>query len=399
MQYIDIFAGCGGLSLGLYNAGLHGIFAIEKNQDAFNTLRTNLIDNKNHFSWVDWLNKSPHDIDELLEKYKNELLSMQGNVDLVAGGPPCQGFSMAGQRKHDDSRNHLVYSYIKFINYIRPEFIFFENVRGITQKFKEDNLSIKYSDKIIIELELLGYHISSKIIDMSEYGVPQSRKRFILIGSLHYNPDNVFRTLENNREHFFQKYSLNENITIQDAIGDLLAENHNEPCPDYPTYNSSVYGEITSSYQAFMRKDIDENEHIANSHRFAKHTDKIIELHNKILKKNIRSKRITPKDSIIDGLLRRGVTLLDKDGIAPTVTSHPDDMVHYKEPRILTVRECARLQSFPDWYKFTGKYTTGGQLRKKDVPRYTQVGNAIPPLFAEQVGLAFLEVMKGEKYE
>ena len=163
MQYIDIFAGCGGLSLGLYNAGLHGIFAIEKNQDAFNTLRTNLIDNKNHFSWVDWLNKSPHDIDELLEKNKDELISLRGTVDLVAGGPPCQGFSMAGQRKH--------------ISYIRPEFIFFENVRGITQKFKEDNMSIKYSDKIIDELESLGYSISSKIIDMSEYGIPQARKR------------------------------------------------------------------------------------------------------------------------------------------------------------------------------------------------------------------------------
>lgn len=223
MQYIDIFAGCGGLSLGLYNAGLHGIFAIEKNQDAFNTLRTNLIDNKNHFSWVDWLNKSPHDIDELLEKNKDELISLRGTVDLVAGGPPCQGFSMAGQRKYDDSRNHLVYSYIKFINYIRPEFIFFENVRGITQKFRENDLSIKYSDKIVDELESLGYSVSSKIIDMSEYGVPQSRKRFILIGSLHYNPDNVFIALENNREHFFQKYSLHENITIQDAIGDLLA--------------------------------------------------------------------------------------------------------------------------------------------------------------------------------
>ena len=399
MQYIDIFAGCGGLSLGLYNAGLHGIFAIEKNQDAFNTLRTNLIDNKNHFSWVDWLNKSPHDIDELLEKNKSELISMQGKVDLVAGGPPCQGFSMAGQRKHDDSRNHLVYSYIKFINYIRPEFIFFENVRGITQKFRENDLSIKYSDKIVDELKSLGYKLSSKIIDMSEYGIPQARKRFILIGSLNNSPDKVFEILEKNKEYFLQSYSLNNYITVEEAIGDLLCSNHNEPCPDYPTYNSSVYGEISSSYQAFMRRDINKDENIANSHRFAKHTEKIIELHNKILEKNIRSKRITPKDNIIDGLLRRGVTLLDKDGIAPTVTSHPDDMVHYKEPRILTVRECARLQSFPDWYKFTGKYTTGGQLRKKDVPRYTQVGNAIPPLFAEQIGLAFLEVIKGEKYE
>jgi DNA (cytosine-5)-methyltransferase 1 len=86
--------------------------------------------------------------------------------------------------------------------------------------------------------------------------------------------------------------------------------------------------------------------------------------------------------------------LLDKDGQAPTVTTHPDDMVHYSEPRILSVRELARLQSFPDWYEFKGKYTTGGTLRKTDVPRYTQVGNAVPSLFAEQVGLIFKELMK-----
>ena len=103
-------------------------------------------------------------------------------------------------------------------------------------------------------------------------------------------------------------------------------------------------------------------------------------------------KRITPKDNLVEGLKRRGVTLLDRNGQSPTITSHPDDLVHYCEPRILTVREMARLQSFPDWYEFKGKYTTGGHLRKIDVPRYTQVGNAVPPLFAEQLGLTLLEI-------
>ena len=121
---------------------------------------------------------------------------------------------------------------------------------------------------------------------MSEYGIPQARKRFILIGSLNHNPDEVFEILEKNKEYFLQSYSLNNYITVEEAIGDLLCSNHNEPCPDYPTYNSSVYGEISSSYQAFMRRDINKDENIANSHRFAKHTEKIIELHNKILKKN-----------------------------------------------------------------------------------------------------------------
>ena len=85
---------------------------------------------------------------------------------------------------------------------------------------------------------------------------------------------------------------------------------------------------------------------------------------------------------------------MDKESIAPTITNMPDDYLHYQEPRIMTVRECARIQSFPDWYEFKSKYTTGGQMRKKVVPRYSQVGNAIPPLFAMQAGLVLKEMLQ-----
>ena len=85
---------------------------------------------------------------------------------------------------------------------------------------------------------------------------------------------------------------------------------------------------------------------------------------------------------------------LDKDAKSPTITTLPDDYIHYSEPRILTVREYARIQSFPDWYEFQGKYTTGGKLRTKEVPRYTQIGNAIPPLFGEQSGLVLKELFR-----
>lgn len=87
------------------------------------------------------------------------------------------------------------------------------------------------------------------------------------------------------------------------------------------------------------------------------------------------------------------MTVLDAQQVCNTITSHPDDYIHYLEPRIMTVRECARIQSFPDWFEFKGKYTTGGQARKLEVPRYSQVGNAIPPLFAEQVGQALIELI------
>ena len=124
--YIDIFAGCGGLSLGLYNAGWQGLFAIEKNADAFKTLEYNLIKKTNHFLWPDWLPKTSHDINVVLKNYKEHLLTLQRKVDLVVGGPPCQGFSMAGRRMENDQRNTLIKSYIKFIRTIQPKIIFFE---------------------------------------------------------------------------------------------------------------------------------------------------------------------------------------------------------------------------------------------------------------------------------
>ena len=122
---IDLFAGCGGLSLGLYQAGWKGLFAIEKNAFAFETLKYNLIDNKKHFQWPEWLPQTAHDINEVLEKYPEQLKALRGKVDLVAGGPPCQGFSMAGKRVEDDVRNQLVFSYIKFIDLVQPKMILF----------------------------------------------------------------------------------------------------------------------------------------------------------------------------------------------------------------------------------------------------------------------------------
>ena len=103
--------------------------------------------------------------------------------------------------------------------------------------------------------------------------------------------------------------------------------------------------------------------------------------------KTTKMTSVTPSIKLVEGFKKRGVTVLKSNCICSTITSIPDDFIHYCEPRILTVREMARIQSFPDWYEFCGKYTTGGELRKKDVPRYTQVANAVPPLFAEQVGI------------
>jgi DNA (cytosine-5)-methyltransferase 1 len=398
--YIDIFAGCGGLSLGLCNAGWTGLFAIEKNAAAFSTLEHNLITNRNHFIWPDWLPVREHDINELLKNYKTELLNLQGKVKLVAGGPPCQGFSMAGKRDKNDPRNKLIKSYIKFIKLVKPEAIIFENVHGFTVEFKtDDGKTKKYSSYVQNALKRLGYKTDYKIIDMSEYGVPQKRKRFIMVGLLNdQNPKVVFEKLIVEKETFFKERNLSPFTSVYDAINDLEKRWGAVDSPDTRNFKAGVYGKVSSSYQQYMRKSITEDNNVAvDSHRFVNHTVDIIALHKNLLEIAPRGKRITPSDGIVQNLNKRGVTVLDRRIPAPTITSIPDDLLHYEEPRILSVREHARLQSFPDWYKFKGKYTTGGKLRKLEVPRYTQVGNAVPPLFAEQIGLVLKEVLEDER--
>ena len=183
LNYIDLFAGCGGLSLGLHQAGWKGLFAIEKSPDAFKTLDYNLIQNKNHFDWPKWLPKEAHDINEVLFHYQEKLAKLKGKVTMIAGGPPCQGFSMAGRRNENDSRNDLINSYIKFVETVEPEIIFFENVKGFTMEFKKNKeKGIAYSSIVTQKLNDLGYFVKGQLVNFGEYGVPQKRTRFILVG-------------------------------------------------------------------------------------------------------------------------------------------------------------------------------------------------------------------------
>ncbi|MCU0444994.1 MAG: DNA cytosine methyltransferase [Microscillaceae bacterium] len=396
LNYIDLFSGCGGLALGLHFAGWKGLFAIEKEKNAFETLKYNLIENKNHFSWVDWLPKGNLDIDDILKKYETELKSLAGSVDLVAGGPPCQGFSMAGQRIENDSRNKLVYSYIQFIELIKPKVLFFENVKGFTQNFKNGDSKIPYSQIVVQKLKSLEYDVEGHIIDCSEYGIPQKRKRFILVGFLKksgINPNLFFELLKTQKVDFLRQKGINEKTSVKEAISDLLEANGKKHCPDGGKFFSGVYNGVETSYQDLLRSKKNKIKKIVDSHRFANHRKETIELFKNLLANAPRNKRLDGNYKKQYNIKKRGITVLDKDSPAPTLTSHPDDYLHYAEPRILTVREYARIQSFPDWFEFKGKYTTGGKLRKLEAPRYTQVGNAIPPLFSELVGLVLKHIL------
>jgi DNA (cytosine-5)-methyltransferase 1 len=396
--YIDLFAGCGGLSLGLHQAEWKGLFAIERNADAFKTLKYNLIETKNHFSWVKWLDPKNHDINEVLENHSTDLKTLRGNVDLIVGGPPCQGFSMAGQRKEQDLRNKLIFSYIEFVKLVQPKLILFENVRGFTMKFDKQNEEAKpYSEIVVEELEKLGYNVEGNVLNFGNYGVPQRRNRFILAG-VHQGEKGTakhfFELLEQEKPLFLEEKGLCENTSAGEAISDLLSKNGTTICPDAASFSSGLYGKIETNLQKQLRSTTFKKAQIPDSHRFAKHNKETIEGFEKLIKKAAKGKRID-KEILRDfGIKKRGLAVLDPNQKSPTLTTIPDDLIHYCEPRILTVREYARLQTFPDFYEFKGKYTTGGHLRKVDVPRYTQIGNAIPPLFGELAGRVLKKMLE-----
>lgn len=398
--YIDLFAGCGGLSLGLHNAGWRGLFAIEKNQDAFETLRANLMENKNHFDWPIWLPKTNLEIDDVLNKYIENLKTLNGNVDLVAGGPPCQGFSTAGRRKEDDVRNGLIKSYLRFIMYVRPKVLFFENVKGFTQKFeKNKSKGMTYSHYVLRVLRFFGYEVDGKMVDFSKYGIPQKRTRFILVGIRKDIAEKnklkakiFFKLLAKNKSLFLINKNLPQSPTLGSAISDLLKQNGLIETPDRKNFYSGVYSNPKSKYQKFLREGI-VYDIIPNSHSFPKHKPEIVKRFSYFLKRQNLNKNICDTTREKFSINKHTIIPLTRELPTPTITTLPDDYVHYCEPRILTVREYARIQSFPDWYAFKGKYTTGGKVRTKEVPRYSQIGNAIPPLFGEQSGIVLKELL------
>lgn len=396
--YIDLFAGCGGLSLGLYNSGLwRGLFAIEKSPDAFETFNHNLIENNNHFKWPNWLPKSSHDINEIIKNYPKQLKSLRGKIDMVAGGPPCQGFSTAGKRIESDSRNKLIKSYIKFIRQVQPKVIFFENVKGFTQKFDKNKIQGKvYSEYVKSALEYtpkdknyLGYKVEGRLVDFSEYGVPQKRTRFILVGirkdiASNTKPTDFFDTIKREREKFLVNKGIGLKNSLEDAISDLLRINETIS-PDTGSFKTGFYNKPKSEYQKLLKGNYSEK--IPDSHRFAKHNPSTIEKFEYILENADKNKTLSDDIKERFNLKKRTIIPLSGTTPTPTITTLPDDYVHYCEPRIFTVREYARIQSFNDWYEFKGKYTTGGKRRTQEVPRYSQIGNAIPPLFGEQAGI------------
>ncbi|HZG07806.1 MAG TPA: DNA cytosine methyltransferase [Allosphingosinicella sp.] len=392
-RFIDVFTGCGGLSLGLANAGWNGVLAIEKHPDAFATLRHNLIDGTHaHYDWPEWFPIAHSGIEEVLEQHLENLSALKGTIDLIAGGPPCQGFSAAGRRNPEDPRNRLVQHYLRLIKLLEPPLILMENVRGFTNMRVNGATGMTYSDHVSQELRGMGYDVWTALLMASDWGVPQRRPRFFIVAVQQGRAAGIdpFLRLRVGRRAFLRANGLPEDgpVTAKMALQDLELAGS-----DLIPYNEGrISGfqqldyqesERASPYARLMRKNAKGS---PDCLRLPRHSATIQTRFRQILETCTAGRHLSDADRAKYDTKKRSLTPLAADQPACTITTLPDDVIHYSEPRILTVRECARLQSFPDWFSFRGPYTTGGDRRRTGCPRYTQVGNAVPPLLAKALG-------------
>ena len=372
------------------------MFAIEKDRFAFETLNANFPPEGGRWSY-DWpavIERKPWDIDELLRQRASALEGLAGQVDLLAGGPPCQGFSLAGRRRKSDPRNALVNAYVKLVGVLRPRLILLENVRGFTVDFRPDSAgaTINFASEVEEQLKR-DYDVATTMLRASDFGVPQARPRFMLVGAskkmeCSEGVEQFFQALRCEAVRFLHERGLSCRSTSKDAISDLeVTRNGTVPSKDTPGFEAIGYRGPRTAYQQAMRKGFDKP---PSDTRLARHREYIRNRFEEIIKASQDEGRlnvtVSAETKSAHGIKKAAIRVLDPLRAAPTVTSLPEDLIHYSEPRTLTVRENARLQSFPDWFAFRGNYTTGGDRRAKEVPRFTQVANAVPPLLAEQLG-------------
>lgn len=368
---IDLFSGCGGFSLGFEMAGFTPVLAIEKDEWASETYK------KNH----PYTKTITQDINRItnLKKLLPETITIQG----IIGGPPCQGFSLSGNRDPNDPRNSLFMEFIRFVKYYKPLFFVMENVTGILSMKTKENKFVK--DIIIKEFSKIDYNVTVCKLNASDYGVPQNRNRVFFIG------------LSNNfsieKKDLIPKVLLTDSnkITIKDAIIDLPLI-HAKEGKEFMEYTLNP----TTNYQKWSRA----NSKGVYNHIAMKHTNRIIE----------RFKNIGWGESVKDvnkchAQRKRGdVTKISgktfsqnnmrpyPDKPSPTITaSFQSNFIHPYLNRNFTAREGARLQSFPDTYIFYGKRTT--MSWEKNLSQYQQIGNAVPPLLAKAIGLQLKKII------
>ena len=335
LTFIDLFSGCGGLSLGFEQSGFKGLLAIDFWQDALTTYSHN---RQNATTFCGDLSMiSPLEI-----KVKYNI----SDVDVIIGGPPCQGFSIAGKRIIEDKRNELYKSFVNFVRVFKPKAFVMENVPTILSMGKG-----VIKESIISDFSSLGYKVSYKVLLASDYGVPQNRRRAVFVGLL-------------SGESFdFPAPSVDKHITSEEALSDL---------PEFSLSDGSSYiEEPLSHYQKLLRM----NSQGVYNHDITIHTAKTQEIIAMV--PDGGNYKDLPKELWDTRKVHIAWTRLNSKRPSFTIDCGHNHHFHYKYNRVPTVRESARLQSFPDDFIFLGN--KGSQLK--------QVGNAVPPMLAQQISL------------
>lgn len=396
---IDLFSGCGGLSLGLSVAGFSPLFAVEAHADAFATYRANLIERGKVHSWPTWLEQRAWRAQDLLAQHAGDLAGLRGQIDLIAGGPPCQGFSMNGLRRPDDPRSQMVDVYLEYVQIIRPRLVLLENVMGFRSMAHRTGGT--YSEYVVRRLDDLGYDVWAEILRAADWGVPQRRPRYVLVAALRGTLPGIdpIQRARVGRKSFLAARGLGPGHTSAKAALSDLEEGNAEMALDVEWGHLGFRAlqrsrTAATPYQRLMRTGSPGQ---PDNLRLPRHGAASVKRMRDILDSCERGVCLRPDDRERLGIRKRSTTPLDADAPSPTVSTLPDDFVHYSKPRAMTVREHARLQSFPDWFSFKGPYTTGGKRRQDACPRFTQVGNAVPPLLAEALGEMLIGLLGVQK--
>lgn len=396
------------MSLGLEQAGFRPIYVNELNQDAMATYLRNRPEfpDLNRFKSNDIFELTGATQQRNLESLRGGLMSHYGirDIDLLVGGPPCQGYSGLGIRRSfrvdrvDVPSNHLYREMAKVIAAVRPRAFVFENVRGLkSSRWTREGLKGEIWADVVGSFDRLdGYDIEPTDIEAHWYGVPQHRPRVLIVG---IRKDVGRRDVTNGFGAGLLPAPDGTAPDPADFLGDLVD-------PEYrPGGATTCYpSDPSTNAQADYRRDrhgrvLGRGERVTEQ-AYSKHRESIVrkfeymQAHEGVVRETDRTRKFSQR------LLP---ARWPSHGPTITATSMPDDYVHFSQPRTLTVREWARLQTFPDWYEFSGKRTTGGRRRagdpsrghwEREVPKYTQIGNAVPVRLARAVGLHLREVIR-----
>ena len=369
---IDLFSGAGGLSLGFEMANFRVGLAIELEENYYNAYKLN------HPETL-CLNRDITELDcgEILDKFVKNI-----EINGIIGGPPCIGFSTVGNRRPDDPRNMLIYYFIQWVNYFKPQFFVMENVPGILSMSNG-----KVVEKVIELYSEIGYSCKMEVLLAADYGVPQLRRRVFFIGT----PEDSILSLkiqktnrkDGNQKGSFEKDKLSSYLTVMDAISDIL-----DIKPFVKKRTENLVKEYShppkTQFQEYLRKESDKlYDHFAPNHSelVMKRISHINQGENHIS---------LPKEYQLKGGYPNIYGRLHLNKPADTITgncgcvSAPGRFIHPTQNRAISIREAARLQSFPDRYRLCGNM---GE-------KYRQVGNAVPPLMAYAVAKSIKKLQK-----